>query len=107
MKRLPAPAGRGVATMADAKNHGESAARARDEQDLAGDLESGGPQRHAISPAGAPEHARVVQALRDVRHLLPPEGVAIVDQALTGVRSGAETALFEPGVESGGTLPLN
>ncbi|MGO9038830.1 MAG: hypothetical protein ACLPX1_14125 [Steroidobacteraceae bacterium] len=27
-------------------------------------------------------HERAIQALRDVRHLLPPEGVAIVDAVL-------------------------
>ena len=34
--------------------------------------------------SGGPAHRyeRVIQALRDVRHLLPPEGVAIVDAAL-------------------------
>jgi len=33
-------------------------------------------------------YGRAVQALRDVRHLLPPEGVAIVDAALTATPCG-------------------
>ncbi len=32
----------------------------------------------------ADAYERAVQALRDVRHLLPPEGVAIVDAVLDG-----------------------
>ncbi len=35
-----------------------------------------------LSGGVAGPHRRAIQALRDVRHLLPPEGVAIVDAAL-------------------------
>jgi hypothetical protein len=50
-----------------------------------------GPELSASDPAhelaillggAADPYERAIQALRDVRHLLPPEGVAIVDAAL-------------------------
>jgi hypothetical protein len=47
------------------------------------DLSSDPANELAILLGGvADPYERVVQALRDVRHLLPPEGVAIVDAAL-------------------------
>lgn len=48
------------------------------------DVHSSGPANElAILLGGMAEpHERALQALRDVRHLLPPEGVAIVDAVL-------------------------
>jgi hypothetical protein len=45
------------------------------------------PEEHAPAPAAqrqcdADMYERAIQALRDVRHLLPYEGVAIVDRVL-------------------------
>jgi hypothetical protein len=70
------------------------------------DTEEPLPEEHAVTHGLAADHARITQALRDVRHLLPPEGVAIVDAALAGTRSGGEAPLFEPGAESAWSRPL-
>jgi hypothetical protein len=94
--------------MPDAKNHDEAAPRMRDDQELSSDAETRLLEGHAYTPSLAADHARVIQALRDVRHLLPPEGVAIVDDALAGMRfSDDEAPLFDSGVESAWARPFN
>ncbi|MGC1386734.1 MAG: hypothetical protein WA807_01865 [Steroidobacteraceae bacterium] len=40
-----------------------------------------GEQAYSLRGTACPDE-RAIQALRDVRHLLPPEGVAIVDAVL-------------------------
>jgi hypothetical protein len=67
------------------------------------DTEEALPGEHAGTTSLAADHARVTQALRDVRHLLPPDGIAIVDAALAGAGAGPGAALFEPGVEAAWT----
>ena len=86
--------------MADAKNHGDEAPRTRDDPDFSCGAEARPPAGRDYTPSLAAEHARFMQALRDVRHLLPPEGVAIVDRALAGTRFMDEVPLFDSGVES-------
>jgi hypothetical protein len=54
------------------------AERWRDIADLGNDAA----KEIAVLLGMAEAYERAVQALRDVRHLLPPEGVAIVDAAL-------------------------
>jgi hypothetical protein len=98
---------RGDPTMPYAKNHGMEERRTRDEQDLSCDTEARSPEGCAYTSRLAADHARVTQALRDVRHLLPPEGVAIVDEALTGQRFSDEAPLFESSVESAWTRTFN
>ena len=95
--------------MPDAKNHGEAAPRWRDEQDFSCDTEAPPPQgrARAYTPSLEADYACVMQALRDVRHMLPPEGVAIVDEALTGMHFGDEAPLFESSIESAWIHPLN
>ena len=95
--------------MPDAKNHGEAARRSWDEQDFCCDTESPPLEgrARAYTPDLAADHARVTQALRDVRHMLPPEGVAIVDEALAGMQFGDQALLFEPRVESAWIHPFN
>jgi hypothetical protein len=89
--------------MSDAKNHGESAPKMRDDQELSCDAEARLLEGHDYTPSLAAEHARAVQGLRDVRHLLPPDGVAIVDAALAGMRfSDDEAPLYDFGIESAG-----
>jgi len=95
--------------MPDAKNHVEAAPRLRDEQEFSCDSEElplEGRAR-AYTPSLAADHARVSQALRDVRHMLPVEGVAIVDEALAGMRFGEEARLFESCVQSAWIHALN
>ena len=48
------------------------------------ELGAGNPAQELAILLGGAAHPfeRAIQALRDVRHLLPPEGVAIVDAAL-------------------------
>ena len=93
--------------MPDAKNHGEAEPRTRDEQDFSCDTESRSPEGGAYTSGLAADHARVTHALRDVRHLLPPEGVAIVDEALADQRLSEEAPLFESSVESAWTHTFN
>ena len=93
--------------MPDAKNHREAEPKTRDEQDFSGDTEVRSPEGCAYTSGLAADHARVTQALRDVRHLLPPEGVAIVDEALTGQQFSDEAPLFESNVESAWTHTFN
>lgn len=93
--------------MPDAKNHGEAGPRTRDEQDFSCDTEARSPEGCACTSSLAADHARVTQALRDVRHLLPPEGVAMVDAALAGQRFSDEAPLFESSVESAWTRTFN
>lgn len=93
--------------MNDAKDHGEPAARTRDEEDFARDPESQPSAVQLVPQSFAADHARLTQALRDVRHLLGPDGVAIVDQALARTRFNAEAPLFEPSVEPALSGKLN
>jgi hypothetical protein len=86
--------------MSNAKNFGKAQPRTRDEQDVYFDTEAGSPHGCADTCSVAADHARVKQALRDLRHLLPPAGVAIVDEALAGGRFSDEAPLFEASVES-------
>ena len=68
------------------------------------DLRDGGDSCHtqaATRDGGLPTEAaadyrRAVQALRDVRHMLPPDGIAIVDVILENQSCGwADAARFE------------
>ena len=60
--------------------HPRESNRAYDDADL---VASDPAHELAILLGGAAHpYERAIQALRDVRHLLPPEGVAIVDAAL-------------------------
>ena len=61
--------------MTDVKDHGEAAPRTRDEPDFSCDPEAQPPVGPAYAASLAADQARLTQALRDVRHLLPPEGV--------------------------------
>ena len=92
--------------MSDAKSHGETAQRTRDEQELSCDTDVPSSVGEGHNCDLAADYARLAQALRDVRHLLPPEGVVIVDDALAGMRSG-EAPLFEPNFESARARALN
>ncbi len=95
--------------MTDAKNQGETVMRWRDEQDFSCDIEAWPPEGHgrACAPSPATNYALVTQALRDVRHLLPPEGVAIVDAALASMQFGEEGSLFGSSVQSAWIHPFN
>jgi hypothetical protein len=55
--------------------------RLRDFADVGGSKEA--VREIAVLLGVADAYERAVQALRDVRHLLPPEGVAVVDAVLT------------------------
>jgi hypothetical protein len=89
--------------MSNAKNYGEVEPKTWEEQDFSCEKEAGFPEGWADTCSVAADHARVTQALRDLRHLLPPEGVAIVDEALAGGRFSDEAPLFDLSVE--GALP--
>jgi hypothetical protein len=86
--------------MSNAKNYGEAEPKTWEEQDFSCEAEAGFPQGWADTSSVAADRARVMQALRDLRHRLPPEGVAIVDEALAGGRFSDEAPLFESGGES-------
>jgi hypothetical protein len=53
--------------------------RPLDDADTGGDPEK---ELAILMGTTAGPYERAIQALRDVRHLLPPEGVAIIDAAL-------------------------
>lgn len=92
--------------MPEAKYYGEAAPRARDEQDFSSDPEARPPEALVHTLSRVTDLARLIQALRDVRHLLPPEGVAVVDRALGGTRFNADAPLFEPS-DSDQNRPFN
>lgn len=93
--------------MPDAKDYVDEAPRMRDEQDFPCDTEAPPPQEPIYATSLAADRARLAQALRDVRHLLPPEGVAVVDRALPGALFADAVSLFESDDESTGARLLN
>jgi len=93
--------------MSDVKSAGAAAARTREEQDARSDSEGHANQVRPHIRDLAADYARVAQALRDVRHLLPPEGVAMVDAALGHAAFEDLASLVDSGFQMGRSTPLN
>jgi hypothetical protein len=73
------------------------------------ELRDGGDSCHAptatrnggVPVEGAEDNRRALQALRDVRHMLPPDGIAIVDRILEGHNGWADAMRSNVEQESG------